>query len=81
MEALSAGYIPADYLEKEIAADGTITVKVKDLKRLPDFRVMIQAQSGKSRRSVAGYALVFLPEEDTGSGSMTRRKRYNVLGA
>lgn len=31
--------------------------------------------------SVAAHALVFLPDEDTGSGSMTRRKRYNVLGA
>lgn len=31
--------------------------------------------------SVAAHALVFLPDEGTGSGSMTRRKRYNVLGA
>lgn len=31
--------------------------------------------------SVAAHALVFLPDESSGSGSMTRRKKYNILGA
>ena len=31
--------------------------------------------------SVAAHALVFLPDEGTGSGSKPRRKRYDVLGA
>ena len=72
------GYSAEEYLTLTVSADGAAQVALKDLARLPDFRVVLHASC---ENSSAGYAVVFVPEDDTGSGSMTRRKRYNVLGA
>ena len=72
------GYSAEEYLTLTVSADGAAQVTLKDLARLPDFRVVLHASC---ENSSAGYAVVFVPEDDTGSGSMTRRKRYNVLGA
>lgn len=60
----SAGYEPDRYLElvPEKNDPNTVTVSLKPEGRMPDFRVVLHA---RSRETGAGYALVFLPEEES----------------
>lgn len=55
------GYDPQDYLAMRADEAGTVTVTIRDEKRIPDFRVVLHARSARSDTSDAGYALVFLP--------------------
>ena len=56
------GYRPESYLRLTPSDDGSVTVTLHDEKRMPDYRVVINASDG---RESAGYALVFLPETRT----------------
>ena len=81
-----AGYRVEDYLTLE----GSTVRLLRDGEgklRIPDFRAVLHAQSGKARDagltdvSSAGYALVFLPEDDAVSTGQTQRKSFDDLGA
>ena len=78
---------PAGYSDQQITTylsihkdpdDHSGRTAIVTLKRYPDFRVVVQATNGSS---VVGHALVFLPVDSSYSGSMTRRKKFDVLGA
>lgn len=78
---------PAGYSDQQITTylsihkdpdDHSGRTAIVTLKRYPDFRVVVQATNGSSG---VGHALVFLPVDSSYSGSMTRRKKFDVLGA
>ena len=81
-----AGYRVEDYLTLE----GSTVRLLRDGEgklRIPDFRAVLHAQSGKAHDagltdvSSAGYALVFLPEDDAVPTGQTQRKSFDDLGA